>query len=290
MIVKKVLITGSNGQLGQCLKELSKTLESNLEFVFTSSKTLDITNNNQVLNYFNQHNFDYCINCAAYTAVDNAEDDIANAEKVNIIGIKNIAEACLLKDTKLIHVSTDFVFEGTSITPYTEEDKTNPISIYGKTKLKGEKEVTNNLTNYFIIRTSWLYSEYGNNFVKTMLRLGKDRDSLSVVNDQTGTPTYAKDLAKVLLKIIDDKNTNYGIYHYSNDGEVSWYDFAKAIFNIYNIDINLSGISTKDYVTKAERPIYSVLNKEKIKKNINVEIPYWETSLKDCLKAIRFNS
>jgi dTDP-4-dehydrorhamnose reductase len=284
--VKSVLITGANGQLGQSLKEIS-ILYPSISFKFVNSGELDVTDGEKVNFFFDGASYDYCINCAAYTAVDRAEKDKVIAHKVNVDGVANLVEACNNTNTILIHISTDFVFEGNQNRPYTEEDEANPLSVYGKTKLDGEGEIINNLNKFFIIRTSWLYSEYGSNFIKTMLKLGKDRIELSVVGDQIGTPTYAKDLAEVLLKIIIDNNQYYGVYHYSNEGEISWYDFAKEIFEIARYSIKLNKISSSEYPTPAVRPMYSVLNKEKIVKNLKVTVPNWKTSLKQALANIK---
>jgi dTDP-4-dehydrorhamnose reductase len=281
--MKTILVTGANGQLGQCLQELSVS-HSSMQFVFLNSKELDITSKESVDKVFNNSSFDFCINCAAYTAVDAAESEQAIAEKVNVLGVQYLSEACKTYCTKLIHISTDFVFDGNSSIPYTENLATAPVSVYGKTKLEGENAIQAVLEAFFILRTSWLYSEYGNNFVKTMLRLSKERTELGVISDQIGSPTYAKDLAKVILKIIETDATKYGVYHYSNEGVASWYDFAKAIFEISNTEITVNAIPTSSYPTPAKRPNYSVLNNSKLKSNLKVEIPYWRDSLKEVLK------
>jgi dTDP-4-dehydrorhamnose reductase len=283
--MKSVLITGANGQLGQCLQELS-VLHPAIHFVFVAFKDLDITNKNSVESVFKNNNFNYCINCAAYTAVDKAESEVEAAEKVNVLGVQYLAEACKMYSTKLIHISTDFVFDGNSSIPYTENQATAPVSVYGKTKLEGENAIQAILEGFFVLRTSWLYSEYGNNFVKTMLRLSKERTELGVISDQIGSPTYAKDLARVILKIIETDTTKYGVYHYSNEGVASWYDFAKAIFEISNTAITVNSIPTSSYPTPAKRPNYSVLNISKLKSNLKVEIPYWRDSLKEVLKML----
>jgi dTDP-4-dehydrorhamnose reductase len=283
--MKTILVTGANGQLGQCLQELSVS-HSSMQFVFLNSKELDITSKESVNKVFNNSNFDFCINCAAYTAVDTAESEQVIAEKVNVLGVQYLSEACKTYCTKLIHISTDFVFDGNSSIPYTENLATAPVSVYGKTKLEGENAIQAVLEAFFILRTSWLYSEYGNNFVKTMLRLSKERTELGVISDQIGGPTYAKDLARVILKIIETDATKYGIYHYSNEGVASWYDFAKAIFEISNTAITVNAIPTSSYPTPAKRPKYSVLNTSKLKNNLKVEIPYWRDSLKEVLTLL----
>ncbi|HLP63321.1 dTDP-4-dehydrorhamnose reductase [Flavobacterium sp.] len=289
-----VLVTGANGQLGQSLQFIAKNYsdsshfgeqEQQIDFVFCDSSTLDITNFNNVTQVFQQFKPNYCINAAAYTAVDKAESEPEKAHLINAVGAKNIADVCKKTNCILLHISTDFVFDGTKKTPYTEEDQPNPTGVYGQTKLDGEKAIQNTLDNYFIIRTSWVYSQFGANFMKTMLRLASERDSISVVNDQIGTPTHALDLAECLLKIIQTNNRqpttdNFGIYHFSNEGQCSWYDFAKKIFEINNINLNLQAIPTTSYPTPAQRPCYSVLDKSKIKRVFGIEIKNWEESLK----------
>lgn len=283
----KVLVTGGKGQLAQCIQSISNDYPS-LDFVFLGSKNLDISNTEKVENYFNKNKFDYCINCAAYTAVDKAEEEPELAKKVNVKGAKNIAIACKKNSVILIHISTDFVFDGNAKTPYREDDTTNPISVYGKTKREGELEIISNLTQHFIIRTSWLYSEFASNFVKTMLRLSKEREEVSVVDDQIGCPTYAKDLAEVILKIIDSQSKQFGTYHYSNQGEITWYDFAKEIFKQSQSKIKLDKTDSKTFKTLATRPKYSVLNTSKIHSLLNLEPVKWEKSLEKCLKEITF--
>ncbi|WP_308224960.1 dTDP-4-dehydrorhamnose reductase [Flavobacterium sp. J372] len=219
------------------------------------------------------------MNAAAYTAVDKAENELEKAHSVNVTGAKNIAEVCNEYNVVLVHISTDFVFDGSKNIPYTEDDVPNPKSVYGKTKLEGENEIRNIAEKYFIIRTSWVYSQFGNNFMKTMIRLGNERNSLSVVNDQKGTPTHAVDLANVLIIIILSRNTNYGIYNYSNEGSCTWYEFAKEIFRINKINVTIHPITTSAYPTPALRPKYSVLDKDKIKKIFDLKIPLWKDSL-----------
>jgi dTDP-4-dehydrorhamnose reductase len=279
----RVLVVGSNGQLGQSLKSISS--KYNIDFSYTDRNVLDITNQENVASFFENAKFDFCLNCSAYTAVDKAEEELELANKINVLGVSYLAEGCKKTKTTLIHISTDFVFNGKSFKPYSEEDITQPISVYGQTKLDGEKEIQKILGSYYIIRTSWLYSEFGNNFMKSMLSLSKTRNELSIVSDQIGTPTYAVDLAKVIIHIIESK-PNYGLYHYSNLGVSSWYDFSKAIFEYSNIDIKVNSIPSKQYLTPAKRPFFSVLDKTKIQNNFNLEIPYWRESLKKSLKAV----
>jgi len=283
-----VLVTAKDGQLGQCFQSLA-VKHPNIQFVFKSSSDLDITNTANIEDALKDHTFDYCINCAAYTAVDKAEEAIELADKVNHIGAKLLAESCKKFNVTLIHVSTDFVFDGKATVPYLEDDITNPLGVYGKTKLAGEQAISNVLENYFIIRTSWLYSEYGNNFLKTMLRLSKERNEIGVVGDQVGSPTYARDLADIILRLIESKNTSYGVYHYSNKGVVSWYDFAKEIFKLSDSSITLNKIETKDYPTPAVRPKYSVLHTESISKLLDLKIPNWKESLKKAIIYLKDN-
>lgn len=278
-----VLVTGSNGQLASCIKDVERKYD-NLNFIYTDYLELNICDLNQVQGFLKTHTqIDYCINCAAYTAVDNAEAEADKAFEINAIGAKNLAVVCKEYGVILIHVSTDFVFDGKKTEPYTEADSTNPISVYGLSKLQGEVEISKVLQEYFIIRTSWLYSEHGNNFMKTMLKLAETRDKINVVSDQVGTPTYAGDLAEAIVYLIHKKSKKYGIYHYSNRGEISWFEFAKAIFEEINSDINLTPINTIDYKTLAKRPMYSVLNKSKIDRTFNIEIPTWRESLKKAM-------
>ena len=281
-----ILVTGSNGQLGSEIRELSSEYDYN--FLFTDRSNLDITNSVEVKNFINSNNINAIINCAAYTAVDKAEEDEVNADKINHLAVKYLAQIAKDKNIKLIHVSTDYVFDGENFKPYTEDDRTNPNGVYGKTKLDGEKAIQDiNPLNSLIIRTSWVYSSFGNNFVKTMLRLGKERDSLGVIFDQVGTPTYARDLAKAILDIIPNiNNEKVEIYNYSNEGVLSWYDFAKEIMRMAKIDCNINPIETKEYPTPAKRPHYSLLNKSKIKKEFNLTIPFWKDSLDECLKVM----
>ena len=287
-----VLVTGANGQLGQAIQFIAKK-HSEINFIFCSSSDLDITSKENCSSIFEKYKPNYCINAAAYTAVDKAESEPEKAYLINVIGAKNLAEVCKELSTLLLHVSTDFVFDGNrSVTssavemPYTEEDIPNPTGVYGQTKLDGEKAIQATFDNYLIIRTSWVYSQFGNNFMKTMLRLASERDSLSVVNDQIGTPTNAVDLAEVLISIIlknqESKivNLQSKIFNFSNEGKCSWYDFAQKIFEINNISINLQPIPTSSFPTPAKRPAYSVLDKSKIKNTFGIEVLSWEESLK----------
>jgi len=278
-----ILVTGGDGQLSKCIRKLTyKVPQTN--FIFVSRLELDITNSLAVTSFFQNNNIQYCVNCAAYTAVDKAENDKDNAFKVNVTGVKNLAITCNKNGATLIHVSTDFVFDGNKCVAYNENDKTNPLSVYGLTKLKGEQAIKEQLNNYFIIRTSWLYSEYESNFMKTMIKLSKNKETLSIVEDQIGTPTYASDLAEVIINLIASNSNQHGIYHYSNEGLASWYDFAKAIFDERKSNIKLTPIKTDEYPTPAQRPKFSVLDKTKIKSNLNITIPYWRDSLKKAIQ------
>ena len=281
-----ILITGSNGQVGSEIKELSSNYSYN--FFFTDRLNIDITNKDNIKDFCQTNNINVIINCAAYTAVDKAESDTENADLVNRKAVKKLAIVSSELNIKLIHISTDYVFDGRNFKPYKEEFQVNPQGVYGKTKLEGELELINiNPKNSLIIRTSWVYSYYGNNFVKTMLRLGKEKDSLGVVFDQIGTPTYALHLAKIILDIIPQiENEKVEIVNFSNEGVVSWYDFAKEIMKMAKIDCKINPIESFQYPTPAVRPHFSVLNKAKIKAMFNIEIPYWKDGLDDCLKRL----
>jgi dTDP-4-dehydrorhamnose reductase len=286
--MRKILVTGSLGQLGRCLQDVANQY-SDFEYKFVDIDELDICNAEQIQHFFDEYKPDFCINTAAYTAVDKAEEDSQKAFDVNANGAKYLAESCLKYNTVLIHISTDFVFDGTKITPYKESDVPNPISVYGASKWEGERHIQSILPKHIIIRTSWLYSRYGNNFVKTMLRLAETKTTLNVVSDQIGTPTNACDLAEGIMQVISkqvllEKNNEtvvlYGTYHFSNEGACSWYDFAQKIFDVNKINIDLRPISTSGYPTPAERPMYSVLDKAKIKTAFGIQINSWEESLK----------
>lgn len=274
----KALVTGGNGQLAQCLKEIVK-YHDELDITFQDLPDLDITNKQKLESYFSNNELDYCINCAAYTAVDLAEEQSELAYAVNAKGPKYLAEVCQKHQVTLIHISTDFVFDGKKQTPYIETDAPNPFSVYGASKLQGERSIQETTEAYFIVRTSWLYSEYGKNFIKTMLSLSETLNEISVVSDQFGSPTYAGDLAEVLIKIILSSSTNYGVYHYSNSGAISWFDFASEIFKQFGKKIEVKPIKTKDYPTAAKRPKYSVLDTTKIENNFDCTIKDWQVSL-----------
>ncbi len=286
--MSSILVTGANGQLGSELHTLSGSYPQH-DFTFADRNTLDLSNLCKLEDYFDDKTFDVIINCAAYTAVDKAESDEELANTINHRAVSLLAKIAKKNSIALIHISTDYVFNGQNYRPYIETDPTDPQGVYGRTKRDGENAIVNIAPkNTIIIRTSWVYSSFGNNFVKTMLRLGKERDSLGVIFDQIGTPTYAHDLAKAILDILPQiNNTMPEIYHYSNEGAISWYDFAQAIFELSNIQCHLNPITTDQYPTPAKRPHYSLLNKAKIKQEYNLTIPYWKDSLKECLKEIK---
>jgi len=284
-MMKNIVVFGASGQLGQCLKKAA-ALKNITTIFFPAESEADILNPSLLALVFEKYQPAYAINCAAYTAVDKAEDDVDLARKINCTGAGNIADQCRAYGTTLVHISTDFVFEGNSTSPLGEDDATNPISVYGLTKLEGELEIAAKLPHHYILRTSWLYSEFANNFVKTMLKLGAERDELKIIADQVGTPTYAIDLANAILTIIYAGLEHYGTYHYSNEGVTSWYDFAKAIFDIAGTDVKLCPIRTSEYPTRATRPAFSVMDKAKIKNVFGLQIPYWRDSLITCIKAL----
>lgn len=301
-MLKKILVTGKDGQLGQSLSALKKEYPL-LDMTFVGREELDLSDATSINKYFKERDFDVIINCAAYTVVDKAESEPELADQINHLAVKQLAEIAKQQECVLIHISTDYVFNGQNYKPYIETDETDPQSVYGDTKLKGELAIKAINPRGCIIRTSWVYSEFGNNFVKTMQRLGSERDQLNVIFDQIGTPTYAGDLAECILQIVNDEfsminenkqtsnpvdepriqNQKSKIYHYSNEGVCSWYDFAKTIFELSNIQCEVNPIETKDYPTPAIRPHYSLMNKAKIKANLNLTIPYWKDSLRKCL-------
>lgn len=285
----KILVTGAAGQLGS---ELRNILEKRMPGItlYTDIHELDLTNDEAVKRFIIDNEISHVVNCAAYTSVEKAEQEQALCTKINTDTVKNIAATASDYGIKVIHISTDYVFDGTAHTPYKESEKVNPISTYGTTKRKGEMVLLSMCPDAIIIRTSWLYSPYGNNFVKTMMRLGKERNELSVVCDQIGTPTYALDLAKAIYAILTARQWIPGIFHFSDEGACSWYDFTKAIHRIAGItSCQVSPILTDDYPTAAARPPYSVLDKTKIKRTYGITIPHWEESLKECIERIDAN-
>ncbi|MGV3508429.1 MAG: dTDP-4-dehydrorhamnose reductase [Sphingobacteriaceae bacterium] len=283
--MSKIIVFGASGQLGQCLKVVAEQ-QNITDINFLPEEQADILDIDGLKAIFAGENPAYCINCAAYTAVDKAEDDIELARKINRDGAENLSKLCSENNVTLIHVSTDFVFAGNVPTLLTETDIAEPVNVYGLTKLEGEESIASSLKSYYILRTSWLYSEFGNNFVKTMLRFGKEKEEMRIIADQIGTPTYAIDLAKCIFHIIQNDNKQYGLYHYSNDGVTSWYDFAKAVFDIAELKVKAIPIRSFEYPTKAIRPAFSVMDKAKIKSTYNIEIPYWRDSLIECMKKL----
>jgi dTDP-4-dehydrorhamnose reductase len=281
-----VLVTGHKGQLANELYDLSAQYSNLAHFYFKTEEELDITKTSAVANFLRENNINRIINCAAYTNVDQAEDEKDKAFLINDYAVKDLASIAQSYNIYLVHISTDYVFDGTNHKPYKEDDPTNPVSVYGKSKIDGEQSILEKQAG-MVVRTSWLYSHTGKNFVKSIARLAKERDELKVVYDQVGNPTYAGDLAQVLLKIITSPENDllYGIYHFSNEGVCSWYDFAMEIRNHLNLQCEIRPIESKDFPTKAPRPHYSVLNKEKIKSALQVDIPYWKDSLTEMLKS-----
>ncbi|MDR3705951.1 MAG: dTDP-4-dehydrorhamnose reductase [Paludibacteraceae bacterium] len=285
--MKKILVTGSNGQLGNEMRVLS-TQYPQFEYLFTDVAELDICNREAVVAFVEANKPDYIVNCAAYTAVTKAETDIALSTAINRDAVGNIGFAAKKTGAKVVHVSTDYVFDGTGHLPYTEEDAICPNSKYGKTKAEGEAALAATGAESVILRTSWLYSSFGNNFVKTMIKLGKEREALTVIFDQIGTPTYAADLAFAIMQIIASGKFETGIYHFSDEGVCSWYDFTKSIHKLWGITTcKVSPLETKDYPDKTPRPFYSVLNKAKIKTVYGIDIPHWEESLQRCLDILK---
>lgn len=282
-----ILVTGGNGQLGSEIRVLIESYPQ-YHFFFTDVATLDICNKETIALFIKENKITVIINCAAYTAVDKAESDSKLADTINHLAVQHLAELAKIYNCKFIHISTDYVFDGNNYKPYNETDKPNPQSVYGSTKLAGELALQKiNPENTIIIRTSWVYSSYGNNFVKTMLKLGKERDFLNVIHDQIGTPTYAADLAKVILEILPNiKNKEVELFHFTNEGVCSWFDFAKAIFESANVNCNVIPISTAQYHSIATRPAYSIMDKTKIKETFNVIIPYWRDSLSVAISLI----
>lgn len=283
-----ILVTGSHGQLGNELRLVVEEKDKFNNYFFTDVEELDITNKSDVSQFLHANNIDVVVNCAAYTNVDKAEDEKDIADLINHIGVKNLAESCKERDGFLIHISTDYVFDGTKNTPYTETDVTKPLGVYGETKLRGENAIISSGCEYVIIRTSWLYSSYGNNFLKTMQRLTAEKESLKVVFDQVGTPTYAGDLSNVIHTIIqkDEADIKNQIYHFSNEGVCSWYDFAVAINEVSEHSCNIQPCHSDEFPSKVKRPSFSVLDKSKLKDQLGIEIPYWRVSMLTCIKTL----
>ena len=279
-----LLVTGSSGQLGQCLKQLLLSA-TDISCYFAAREDLDITNSDELQRFFSDHNFDYCINTAAYTNVEKAESEQKEAFLINAEGAYSLAKACKKHNVVLLHISTDYVFDGMAKTPYQEQDPTNPLNVYGASKLKGEQHIVDTWKKHFIIRTSWLYSQYGQNFLNSMLQFAKQKKALTITTQQKGTPTNANDLAQVLVAIIKTGNARYGVYHFSNQGEATWYDFAKAIFKATGEIDTVNLAKTEHYATFAKRPSYSVLNCNKLKDTLGITYRNWEDSLKQIINS-----
>lgn len=295
MAHKRLLVTGSTGQLGQSIQKIHSEY-TDVEFTFVDRNTLDLSCAKSIDDYFQKHQYDIIVNCAAYTKVDKAETEAELADQINHQAVRQLAQIAKNNEAILIHISTDYVFNGQMYRPYQESDTTDPQCVYGMTKLRGEQAFLDINPNGCMIRTSWVYSEYGHNFVKTMLRLGSERDELGIIFDQIGTPTYAKDLARVILSIVlndvcaevlESSQATDKIFHFSNEGVCSWYDFAKTVFELNGAQCKVNPIETKDYPTPASRPHYSVMNKRKIKHTFDLNIPYWKDSLKRCVETLK---
>ncbi|MBP7612633.1 MAG: dTDP-4-dehydrorhamnose reductase [Paludibacter sp.] len=277
-----ILITGSNGQLGNEMQQAAVRFPD-FNYIYTDVAELDICDKSALDAFVKANNVNVIVNCAAYTAVDKAEDDVELCYKINRDAVRNIAEVANDNKVKVVHISTDYVFDGTNYLPYTEDMPVCPATVYGKSKLEGEQALLENCKESVILRTAWLYSSFGNNFVKTMIKLGTERDSLGVIFDQVGTPTYAADLADAILQLLRNETFVPGIYHFSDEGVCSWYDFTKTIHRMANITCDVKPIETKDYPARTPRPHFSVLNKGKIKSTYGISIPHWEVSLEKCI-------
>lgn len=277
-----ILITGSNGQLGNEMQQAAVRFPD-FNYIYTDVAELDICDKSALDAFVKANNVNVIVNCAAYTAVDKAEDDVELCYKINRDAVRNIAEVASDNKVKVVHVSTDYVFDGTNYLPYTEDMPVCPATVYGKSKLEGEQALLENCKESVILRTAWLYSSFGNNFVKTMIKLGTERDSLGVIFDQVGTPTYAADLADAILQLLRNETFVPGIYHFSDEGVCSWYDFTKTIHRMANITCDVKPIEAKDYPARTPRPHFSVLNKGKIKSTYGISIPHWEVSLEKCI-------
>ncbi|AZB18667.1 dTDP-4-dehydrorhamnose reductase [Chryseobacterium indologenes] len=284
--MKKILVIGSNGQLGNCIRKIAPDFENRYEFLFTDSATLDITSEEQVNDFFYDHKPDFCINASAYTAVDLAEKEEAKAFAVNAEGVAHLAQACVDHKSILIHISTDYVFDGDTNLPYSEDDFTNPIGVYGASKKKGEELALEINPKTIILRTSWLYSEFNKNFVKTMLNLFTQKEELGIVADQFGQPTNANDLAEAIMQIIETPQKNYGIFHFSNYPETTWFEFAKKIAEFSKSSVKLNPLTTEQYPTPARRPVRSTMSLDKIEETYKIEPKHWENSLEECVDVL----
>ncbi len=281
-----ILVTGSKGQLGSEIKKVSKDYPT-IQFTFVDREEMPLDDNDLIITFLNQLQPNLIVSAGAYTAVDQAENEKELVNQINHFAVATMAKWCSNNHAKLIHISTDYVFDGKSAIPYKESDHTSPINWYGETKLRGEQAIESIMQEAVIIRTAWVYSEYGNNFVKTMLRLMKDRESIGVVNDQVGAPTYAFDLAKAIMTIIESDNWVSGVFHFSNEGEISWYDFAKEIQRLSSLNCQVNPVTSDQFPTTAKRPNYSLLDKTKIKQTYKLDVPSWEQSLEECLNILK---
>ncbi|RMZ60517.1 dTDP-4-dehydrorhamnose reductase [Chryseobacterium nematophagum] len=284
--MKKIVVIGSNGQLGNCMRKIAPNFEHDYEFIFTDSNTLDITNEDQINDFFYNNKPEFCINASAYTAVDLAEKEEEKAFTINAEGVGFLAQACSDFKTVLIHVSTDYVFDGETNLCYSEDDFTNPQGVYGRSKLKGEELALERNFETIILRTSWLYSEFNNNFVKTMLHLFSQKDELGIVADQFGQPTNANDLAETIMNIVEAPNKEFGIYHFSNYPETTWFNFAKKIADFTNSSIRLKPLTSEEYPTAAKRPKRSTMCLDKIEETYHIELKHWENSLEECIEIL----
>lgn len=285
--MKKILVVGANGQLGNCFRKIAPDFQSNFDFNFTDSETLDITDEDQVYDFFEDYKPDFCINASAYTAVDLAETEVEKAFAVNADGVANLAESCRKFNTVFIHISTDYVFDGDTNISYSEDNFTNPQGVYGASKLKGEELALEINPKTIILRTSWLYSEFNKNFVKTMLHLFSVKEELGIVADQFGQPTNANDLAEVVMKIIQSQNKTFGIFHFSNYPETSWFHFAEKIEEFSDSKVKLKAITTEDFPTPAKRPKRSTMSLDKIENTYQISLKHWENSLEECLDILK---
>lgn len=284
--MKKILVIGSNGQLGNCIRKIAPDFENNYEFIFTDSQTLDITDDNQVNDFFYDNKPDFCINASAYTAVDLAEKETEKAFAVNAEGVGYLAQACADHKTILIHISTDYVFDGETNLCYSEDDFTNPIGVYGESKRQGEELALEINPKTIILRTSWLYSEFNKNFVKTMLNLFSQKEELGIVADQFGQPTNANDLAEAIMQIIESPQKTFGIFHFSNYPETTWFEFAKKIAEFSKSSVKLNALTTEQYPTPAKRPKRSTMCLDKIEETYKIEPKHWENSLEECINLL----
>lgn len=285
--MKKILVVGANGQLGNCFQKIAPNFSSDFEFNFTDSETLDITNQGTVTEFFADYKPDFCINASAYTAVDLAEKEEEKAFAVNAKGVENLAVACHDNKTIFIHISTDYVFDGDTNISYSEDDFTNPQSVYGASKRKGEELALDSHSKTIILRTSWLYSEFNKNFVKTMLNLFSSKEELGIVGDQFGQPTNANDLADTVMRIIETERKTFGIFHFSNYPETSWFHFAEKIAELSSSEIKLNAITTEQFPTPAKRPVRSTMSLDKIEKEYNIDLKHWENSLEECIEILK---